>query len=120
MTTNIEWRTVSIENYPDLYEVSSTGLVRSLDWRCTGETRELNGRIFQGYRAINFKRRGLKQRTIAVHKLVAEAFFGPCPVGYEVDHIDRNRLNNHVSNLRYITHKENCNNKNPRLPKTAK
>lgn len=39
-----------------------------------------------------------------VHRLMAEAFFGNCPV---VDHIDNNRSNNELSNLRPITHSEN-------------
>jgi len=42
--------------------------------------------------------------------LVAKQFIGDRPEGYVVDHIDRNPLNNHVSNLRYITQKENCRN----------
>lgn len=45
-----------------------------------------------------------------VHRVVAELFIPnpenkPC-----VDHIDTNRLNNKVDNLRWVTYKENCNN----------
>ncbi len=37
-----------------------------------------------------------------VHSLVALAFFGPCPDGHEVDHIDRQRWNARADNLRYL------------------
>ena len=42
-----------------------------------------------------------------VHRLVAEAFIGPCPHGQEVCHNDGNRQNPMASNLRYGTRKEN-------------
>lgn len=41
------------------------------------------------------------------HRLVAECWMGPCPKGYEVDHFDHNRSNNHYSNLSYVTHQQN-------------
>lgn len=45
-----------------------------------------------------------------VHRLVAEAFI-PNPNNYnEIDHIDCNALNNHVENLRWVTHQENMQN----------
>lgn len=46
-----------------------------------------------------------------IHRAVAELFI-PKPDAenkYEVNHIDCNRLNNHVSNLEWLTHKDNCN-----------
>lgn len=48
-----------------------------------------------------------KGKTCTVHRLVLEAFVGPCPVGMEALHTDGNRLNNKVSNLRWGTRKEN-------------
>lgn len=42
------------------------------------------------------------------HRLVASAFIGNIPNKMDVDHIDGNRHNNNVSNLRIVTHSENC------------
>ena len=46
-----------------------------------------------------------------LHHIVAELFVQNTFNNLEVDHIDTNRLNNRVDNLRWVTHKENCNNK---------
>lgn len=40
--------------------------------------------------------------NFTVHNLVAEAFLGKKPQGYDVDHIDFDRTNNRVDNLRYL------------------
>tara|TARA_R110000823_G_scaffold277484_1_gene396001 strand:- start:373 stop:738 length:366 start_codon:yes stop_codon:yes gene_type:complete len=45
--------------------------------------------------------------NIALHQLITEVYLGKCPNGYEVDHIDNNKLNNHPSNLQYLTKAEN-------------
>ena len=53
-------------------------------------------------------------RAAQVHRLVAKAFI-PNPLGLgDVDHIDGNKSNNRVENLRWVSHKENCNNPNTR------
>jgi hypothetical protein len=50
-----------------------------------------------------------KERTYGkkVHKLVAEAFLGPCPEGQEVRHGPKGRYCNELENLCYGTRKEN-------------
>ena len=45
-------------------------------------------------------------RKVFIHNVVAECWLGEKPEGYEVDHIDRNSLNNHWTNLRYVTKSE--------------
>ena len=42
-----------------------------------------------------------------VHRLVAQAFIGPCPKGKEINHKDLNKGNNCYRNLEYKTHMKN-------------
>lgn len=46
-----------------------------------------------------------------VHRLVWETFNGPVPEGMEIDHINRDKHDNRLSNLRLVSHRENCNNR---------
>ena len=86
----------SFENY----EVSNYGNVRR------------NGKVLkcsrhsQGYRYFQLKRSDRRVNYL-VHHLVAQQFIGDRPKGLIIDHIDRDRTNNHVDNLRYTTYKEN-------------
>ena len=45
------------------------------------------------------------------HNLIARTFLGPRPEGMYIDHIDRNRQNDSIENLRYVTNSENQLNK---------
>ena len=42
-----------------------------------------------------------------VHSLVALAFLGEKPHRHDVDHIDKDRKNNNLTNLRYLSYKQN-------------
>lgn len=53
-----------------------------------------------------------KRKTLGIHRLVYLTFIGNIPPNMEIDHIDRNPENNYVLNLRCVTRKENCNNRN--------
>ena len=61
---------------------------------------------YYGYYYVTFSSKG-KRVVKKVHCLVARVFLGERPSGYFIDHIDRNKLNNAVENLRYVTPSEN-------------
>lgn len=56
---------------------------------------------------------------IPIHVIVLGAFCGQCPIGLEGCHNDGNKDNNHISNLRWDTHKSNMEDreKHGRTPK---
>lgn len=58
----------------------------------------------KGYACIRIPKHRL---CPAVHRVVAKLWLGPNPGGLQVNHKDGNKLNNHFSNLEYITCKEN-------------
>jgi hypothetical protein len=53
-----------------------------------------------------------------IHRLVLLVFIGECPEGMECDHIDRNKANNHIDNLRWVTKYENMMNRSVTLNMT--
>lgn len=92
----------SIQGYEGLYEISNLGKVRSL--KRNKLMKPCNHG--DGYLVVHLRKRGVSE-TKLVHVLVAETFLGTCPNGYEVDHIDHNRANNRLDNLRYLPMSEN-------------
>lgn len=86
------------------YSVSDKGRVRN------NHTRQILSTAVNkyGYTKVSLCRNG-KEVTKLVHLLVAEAF-GIRQEGLEIDHIDGNKLNNTVSNLRAVTRRENQSN----------
>ena len=47
-----------------------------------------------------------KTRTTYLHRIVKEVYDGYSDL--TVDHLDGNKDNNHISNLEYVTNRENC------------
>jgi hypothetical protein len=87
------------------YSVSNWGNVRN-----DHSGRVLSPKLDRGYFRVGLSNQG--QRTFCqVHRLVVQEFIGPIPEGMDVDHIDHNRTNNRVENLRIVSRRENLRNK---------
>lgn len=68
-------------------------------------------RTSNGYLTVNATHDG-KRKRLSVHRIVLSLKMGrPVRDDEEVDHIDRNRTNNHPDNLRLSTRRKNCLNK---------
>jgi len=63
-----------------------------------------------GYMRVSLYKDG-KKKTHDVHRLVGLHFIPNPESKFAIDHIDRDKTNNHVSNLRWATTSENCQNK---------
>lgn len=92
---------------------------RQIPWAKTGYMVSDNGKIkspnkilatrsnSHGYQSLSLKMKGGKTKFSTVHGIVALAFLGKRPDGLEVAHLDGNKENNHLSNLKYVTQLEN-------------
>ena len=117
---------VDIKGYGGRYKIGDKGTVigvsRSKDNRYNNKQWILKQyEDKNGYMYVTLQK-DKKRKTIKVHRLVAEHFIEnennyPC-----VNHIDSNRKNNDVSNLEWVTHKQNMEHavKNHRFDNMAK
>lgn len=94
-----EWRPVA--GYIGRYEVSSLGRIWS-HWSKRVMRPRIGG---PGYPAVELKKSGSVSPRY-VHHLVAEAFLGPRPQGAEIRHLNGDKTDNRLINLRYGTRSE--------------
>jgi hypothetical protein len=100
----VEYRT--IDRFPD-YRFCADGSVWS---SISGQWKKLSLPVSsRGYPMVGLRDKdGKIQRCIPVHRLILEAFVGPCPEGHEARHFpDGNRANNAISNLSWGTRSQN-------------
>ena len=93
-----------IEGYKGIYQVSNLGRVKRVT---TG--RILKGcKNSKGYLLVNLCENSIVSSK-KIHRLVAQAFIPNTDNKSQVNHIDENKTNNMVSNLEWMTAKENLN-----------
>ena len=106
---------IDAKNFEGYYEVSNTGKVR----RKQCETIYKDGRVAhfsqtilkgtpnrKGYLRVYLSVKS-KKYTKSLHRIVAESFIDNPLNKNTVNHVDCNKLNNHVSNLEWATNAEN-------------
>ena len=109
--------TLPVENWKTIegttYEVSDLGNLRS-NYK-NGKSRNLIP-CSNGQKINDYLFHVIDGQKYYLHQLVLEAFVGEKPLGYECDHINRNKHDNSLKNLRYITVAENRSHKGQEHP----
>ena len=112
MCAKEKWK--DIENYKGYYQISDRGRVRSVGRYVNSSkgvrfvhSKEIrptdNG---NGYLIVGLRKYG-KRKNYYIHRLVAKHFLDNWDENLVVDHIDYNRKNNEVNNLRVSTQLDN-------------
>ena len=91
-----------------IYEVSNLGNVRNKNTKAVLSQEDTGN----GYLYVGIQLPGGGYKKARVHRMVAMTFleFQRTEERNEVDHINGNKTDNSVDNLRWCTHKENMNN----------
>lgn len=100
-----------VAGFDGVYDVSDWGRIRT--WRSFGRGRLTEPKVMSllrhrsGYAYVNLQRAPIKKAGF-IHRLVLEAFVGPCPAGMEACHADGDRMNSRLDNLRWDTREANA------------
>ena len=100
---------VNIPEYEGMYMINVDGNIISCIKPVISELiPRLNS---SGYLVVDLSK-DKSRKTLYIHRLLYTTFIGSIPAKMEIDHIDRDRVNNKLDNLRLATRTQNEENKN--------
>ena len=103
---NEQW--LPIKGYEGLYEISDYGRVRSLNYWKKGKRKVLKCHARIGYYIKTSLVKNGVRKYYRVHRLVAQAFLPPPMEGEnQVEHLNTDKRDNRVKNLRWVSQKGN-------------
>lgn len=90
-------------NWGDVFDYRDGDLFWKIKPSNVAKTGDRAGTLMpDGYRRVQFKR-----KTYPQHRIIYEMHFGPIPKGMQIDHVDLNKSNNRIENLRMATPAQN-------------
>lgn len=93
----------NVVGYEGKYAISEDGRVFNLIRGIEMKQHDIDGYMCVKFRVNN------EIKNYRVHRLVYAAFKGRIIEGLVIDHIDGNKKNNNITNLRQLSNRENCN-----------
>lgn len=87
--------------YEGAYTISNSGEVYNIEYNMV-KSQRINKK---GYPFLCLTHKGVR-KTYEVHRILARTFLWE-PWDLQVNHIDGNKQNNHISNIEYVTRSEN-------------
>ena len=100
-------RWVAVSRFGGRYEASTEGYVRHTAQHHKRVAASRKGSLRpDGYLILGIRYND-RNTSFLVHRIIAEAFLGPCPPSKEVNHKNGVRTDNRLCNLEYVTRQEN-------------
>ena len=96
----------NIIGYENLYKINRNGNIYSC-WYKKVMTPLINE---SGYCYLTLKKDGIRSKSF-IHRLLGKQYLPNPENKLEIDHIDRNKINNSLENIRWVTRLENTHNK---------
>lgn len=94
-----------IKGYENIYSVDKEGNIFSYKYSRRKLSPQKDTKGYLQVRLYDHNKKGL---TLKVHNIMALTFISETKNGLTVDHIDGDKLNNRIDNLRLVTNQVNC------------